>query len=70
VWGARKYANVLFSVGMVGGAWLISRAVPALRPVTEVAISPARSALGGFMIVFGSRMAGGWYVKFVLLFPV
>ncbi|KAK4040740.1 hypothetical protein C8A01DRAFT_35209 [Parachaetomium inaequale] len=59
VWGTRKYANVLFSVGMVGGAWLISQAVPALRPVTEVAISPARSALGGFMIVFGSRMAGG-----------
>ncbi|KAL2196776.1 hypothetical protein P885DRAFT_69261 [Corynascus similis CBS 632.67] len=59
LWGARKYANVLFSAGVVGGAWLISRAVPALRPVTEVAISPSRSFLGGFMIVLGSRMAGG-----------
>jgi uncharacterized membrane protein YedE/YeeE len=59
VWGSRKYANVLFSLGMVGGAWLISQAVPTLRPVTEVAISPVKSVLGGFMIVFGSRMAGG-----------
>jgi uncharacterized membrane protein YedE/YeeE len=59
VWGGRKYANVLFSAGLVGGAWLMSSAVPSLRPVTEIAISPVRSALGGFMIVFGSRMAGG-----------
>ena len=59
VWGSRKYANVLFSLGMVGGAWLISQAVPTLRPVTDVAISPVKSVLGGFMIVFGSRMAGG-----------
>jgi uncharacterized membrane protein YedE/YeeE len=59
VWGGRKYANVLFSVGLVGGAWLMSSAVPSLRPVTEMAISPVRSALGGFMIVFGSRVAGG-----------
>ncbi|SPQ25137.1 51465549-cd34-4759-bc15-36acf850c449 [Thermothielavioides terrestris] len=60
VWGAsRKYANVLFSAGVVAGAWIISAAVPALRPITDVAVSPARSVLGGFMIVFGSRMAGG-----------
>ncbi|KAL2136724.1 hypothetical protein VTI74DRAFT_1765 [Chaetomium olivicolor] len=59
VFGVRKYANVLFSAGVVGGAWLISSLVPALRPVTEVAVSPARAALGGFMIIFGSRMAGG-----------
>ncbi|AEO60580.1 hypothetical protein MYCTH_2309910 [Thermothelomyces thermophilus ATCC 42464] len=59
LWGVREYSNVLFSAGVVGGAWLVSRAVPALRPVTEVAIPPLRSALGGFMIVFGSRMAGG-----------
>lgn len=59
VWGSRKYANVLFSLGMVGGAWLISQAVPALRPVTDVAISPVKSVLGGFLIVFGARMAGG-----------
>ncbi len=59
LWGARKYGNLLFSAGLVGGAWAISQAVPALRPVTEVVVSPARSVLGGFLIVFGSRMAGG-----------
>ena len=59
LWGAKKYGNLLFSAGLVGGAWAISQAVPALRPVTEVAVSPARSVLGGFLIVFGSRMAGG-----------
>ncbi|KAK4151091.1 hypothetical protein C8A00DRAFT_17470, partial [Chaetomidium leptoderma] len=60
VWGTkRKYAGVLFSAGVVGGAWAVSQAVPALRPVTEMAVSPARAALGGFLVVFGSRMAGG-----------
>ncbi len=58
-WGVRKYSNLIFSAGLVGGAWLISQAVPALRPAAEIAVSPVRSALGGFMIVFGSRMAGG-----------
>ncbi|KAH6634481.1 hypothetical protein B0J18DRAFT_21224 [Chaetomium sp. MPI-SDFR-AT-0129] len=59
VWGAKKYTNVLFSAGVVSGAWAISQAVPALRPVTEASISPVRSLLGGFMIVFGARVAGG-----------
>ncbi|KAK3307586.1 uncharacterized protein B0T15DRAFT_183351 [Chaetomium strumarium] len=56
---ARKYAGLLFSVGVVGGAWLASSAVPALRPVADMAVSPARAVMGGFMIIFGSRMAGG-----------
>ncbi|KAK4099360.1 hypothetical protein N658DRAFT_498502 [Parathielavia hyrcaniae] len=59
VWGGRRYANVLFSAGLVGGAWLMSSAVPALRPVSEVAVSPLSSVLGGFMIIVGSRIAGG-----------
>lgn len=59
VWGMKKYASVVFSAGVVAGAWLISTAVPALRPATDVAVSPVRATLGGFMIVFGSRMAGG-----------
>ncbi|KAK4240351.1 hypothetical protein C8A03DRAFT_13275 [Achaetomium macrosporum] len=59
LWGAKKYANLVFSAGIVGGAWLASSAVPALRPVTDVAVSPVRAVLGGFMIIFGSRMAGG-----------
>jgi uncharacterized membrane protein YedE/YeeE len=60
LWGARrKHAGLLFSVGVVGGAWLVSSAVPALRPVTDMAVSPARAVLGGFMIIVGARMAGG-----------
>lgn len=54
-----NYGNVLFSAGVVGGAWLLSTLVPALAPMREVAISPLRAALGGFMIILGSRMAGG-----------
>ncbi|KAL2257740.1 hypothetical protein VTK26DRAFT_9229 [Humicola hyalothermophila] len=54
-----SYGNVLFSAGVVGGAWLLSTMVPALGPTREAAISPLRAALGGFMIILGSRMAGG-----------
>ncbi|KXX80226.1 hypothetical protein MMYC01_203595 [Madurella mycetomatis] len=51
--------SILFSAGAVGGAWLLSRAMPALGQVSEVAISPAMAGLGGFLMVLGSRMAGG-----------
>ncbi|KAL2266896.1 hypothetical protein VTJ83DRAFT_4173 [Remersonia thermophila] len=55
----RKHANVVFSAGLVAGAWLAARAVPALRPVADVAVSPARSVAGGFLMVLGARVAGG-----------
>ncbi|KAL2024606.1 hypothetical protein VTK56DRAFT_7649 [Thermocarpiscus australiensis] len=54
-----KYGNILFAAGMVGGAWALSSAVPSLAPVVEAAVSPAVAALGGFLILLGSRMAGG-----------
>ncbi|KAK4134711.1 hypothetical protein BT67DRAFT_434131 [Trichocladium antarcticum] len=57
--GVAAYGNILFSAGVVAGAWLLSTTVPSLAPVSEVIISPIRSVLGGFMIVLGSRMAGG-----------
>ncbi|KAL1843306.1 hypothetical protein VTJ49DRAFT_2123 [Mycothermus thermophilus] len=56
---ARKYTHLLFSAGLVGGAWLAAQAFPTLRPVVEVAVSPVRSVVGGFLIVFGARIAGG-----------
>ncbi|KAK3319264.1 hypothetical protein B0H66DRAFT_264402 [Apodospora peruviana] len=55
----RRYNNILFTVGMTGGAWLLSRMYPALGEVTEVAVSPLAAGLGGFLMVIGSRMAGG-----------
>ncbi|GAB1316686.1 hypothetical protein MFIFM68171_06896 [Madurella fahalii] len=51
--------NILFSVGVVGGAWLLSRTVPVLGQVSDVAISPIMAGLGGFLMILGSRMAGG-----------
>ncbi|KAL2121560.1 hypothetical protein VTJ04DRAFT_5587 [Mycothermus thermophilus] len=56
---AIKYAHILFSVGLIGGAWAMAQAFPALRPAVEIAASPARSVLGGFLMVLGARMSGG-----------
>ncbi|KAK4225097.1 hypothetical protein QBC38DRAFT_369521 [Podospora fimiseda] len=54
-----KYKTMLFSAGMIGGAAILSRLVPAFGEVTEVAVSPVSAALGGFLMILGSRMAGG-----------
>ncbi|KAK1827611.1 hypothetical protein QBC39DRAFT_266732 [Podospora conica] len=54
-----RYANVLYTAGMVGGAWLLGKTVPALAQVTPVEVAPLAAGLGGFMMVLGARMAGG-----------
>lgn len=55
----QRYANIVFCTGMVGGAWLLSRTYPALAQVTDVAIDPLTAGLGGFLMILGSRIAGG-----------
>lgn len=65
-WGACKgkalparYSSTIFCTGMVGGAWVLSKAYPALVQVNEVAIPPLTAGLGGFLMILGSRIAGG-----------
>ena len=54
-----RYANVLYCAGMVGGAWLLGQTSPALAQVTPVEVAPWAAGLGGFLMLLGSRMAGG-----------
>jgi len=54
-----KYKNMLFSAGMIVGAAVTSRLVPEFAEVTKVEISPLSAGLGGFLMILGSRMAGG-----------
>ncbi|KAK0714827.1 hypothetical protein B0H67DRAFT_490339 [Lasiosphaeris hirsuta] len=65
-WGAfkgdslpRRYNNLLFSTGAVAGAFVLARIFPAVAQVTEVTISPLTASLGGFLMILGSRIAGG-----------
>jgi len=57
----KSWKNVLFMGGMVAGAKAVTAFVPAaaVSLVEGTAVSPLRGLLGGFLIVFGSRMAGG-----------
>ncbi|KAL0471568.1 hypothetical protein QR685DRAFT_207243 [Neurospora intermedia] len=55
----QRYNNLLFVSGCVLGAKLLTVAYPALGQVTEVAVSPVAAGLGGFLMIIGSRMAGG-----------
>lgn len=58
-----------FSLGMVGGAWLAALVFPWLVAAqgggakvageAEAALSPALALAGGFLVVVGSRIAGG-----------
>lgn len=54
-----KYKNMLFSAGMIAGAAVVSRLVPEFGEVTKVEVSPLSAGLGGFLMILGSRMAGG-----------
>ncbi|KAK4449999.1 hypothetical protein QBC34DRAFT_79880 [Podospora aff. communis PSN243] len=55
----QRYINTVFCAGMVGGAWLLSKTNPAFAPVTNVTIDPLTAGIGGFLMILGSRMAGG-----------
>lgn len=54
-----RYSTFLYCAGMVGGAWLLGKTNPALTQVTAVEVAPMAAGLGGFLMVFGARMAGG-----------
>jgi len=61
-WGqVKSWGNVLFMGGMIAGAKAVTAFVPAVAAslVEATAVSPLRGLLGGFLVVFGSRMAGG-----------
>ncbi|KAK0645516.1 hypothetical protein B0T16DRAFT_327984 [Cercophora newfieldiana] len=55
----QRYVNTVFCAGMVGGAWLLSKTYPAFAPATNVTIDPLTAGIGGFLMIIGSRMAGG-----------
>ncbi|KAK0712203.1 hypothetical protein B0T21DRAFT_73414 [Apiosordaria backusii] len=54
-----KYRNILFSAGVVVGSYFLSHAVPKFGEVSDVVVSPLSAAVGGFLMILGSRMAGG-----------
>lgn len=65
-WGAckgdvvpHKYSTLLFSLGMVAGSWLLAKTFPVFSQVTDVEVAPLAAGLGGFLMIIGSRMAGG-----------
>jgi len=51
--------SILFSAAVVAGSWLTAYLVPELAEVVGVEVAPARAALGGALMVMGSRIAGG-----------
>ncbi|KAK3390836.1 hypothetical protein B0H63DRAFT_520051 [Podospora didyma] len=53
------YNNILFSAGAIAGAWLLTTLVPTYGQVTPVTVAPLSAGLGGFLMILGSRIAGG-----------
>jgi uncharacterized membrane protein YedE/YeeE len=54
-----SYKNVVFTTGLVLGAWAISSYSPSASAAQELYVSPSRAVLGGVLLAVGSRMAGG-----------
>lgn len=55
----RKYTSILFSLGILAGSWSVARLFPSLAVIVEVDLEPSAAVMGGFLMVVGSRMAGG-----------
>lgn len=51
--------NIMFSVGMVGGARLLSTLYPFFTQGATEEVAPAVAVLGGFIAALGARIAGG-----------
>ncbi|RHZ66768.1 YeeE/YedE family protein [Aspergillus thermomutatus] len=51
--------SVCFAGGILAGSYLISRMVPELVRADALPIAPLRGVLGGLVMVFGARVAGG-----------
>ncbi|KAK7427412.1 hypothetical protein QQZ08_006018 [Neonectria magnoliae] len=51
--------NMLFATGVVAGAWVLAQNVPSLLATNVIETAPALSVVGGFLMVVGSRIAGG-----------
>ncbi|KAM0409205.1 hypothetical protein ACHAPD_011370 [Fusarium lateritium] len=51
--------NTLFAAGMASGAWVLTKIFPSFVPSDIVEVNPWFAGIGGFMMVVGSRLAGG-----------
>ena len=56
---APTYNNLTFSAGLLSGAYVAVKALPSIVSAPPVSVSPLLAILGGFLIVIGSRVAGG-----------
>ncbi|KAI1832326.1 hypothetical protein DTO006G1_1979 [Penicillium roqueforti] len=50
---------IAFASGIMASSYLLSKALPEMIIKDALAISPARGILGGVIMVFGARIAGG-----------
>ncbi|KAM0240642.1 hypothetical protein ACHAPO_002543 [Fusarium lateritium] len=51
--------NTLFAAGMASGAWVLTKIFPSFVPSDIIEVNPWFAGIGGFMMVVGSRLAGG-----------
>ncbi|KAF4973847.1 hypothetical protein FZEAL_9193 [Fusarium zealandicum] len=51
--------NMLFATGVASGAWAVAQNFPSLLAGSVVETEPRLAAAGGFIMVVGSRLAGG-----------
>ncbi|QGI77369.1 hypothetical protein CEK25_004098 [Fusarium fujikuroi] len=51
--------NTLFAVGMTSGAWVLAKVLPSFVKGHVVETEPLLAGVGGFLMIVGSRLAGG-----------
>ncbi|KAF4334448.1 hypothetical protein FBEOM_11705 [Fusarium beomiforme] len=51
--------NTLFAVGMTTGAWALTKVFPSFVTDRVIETEPLLAGIGGFLMIVGSRLAGG-----------
>ncbi|KAJ4053636.1 hypothetical protein NW761_004595 [Fusarium oxysporum] len=51
--------NTLFAVGMTSGAWVLAKVLPSFVKGHVIETEPLLAGVGGFLMIVGSRLAGG-----------
>jgi uncharacterized membrane protein YedE/YeeE len=55
---ALSTSSMTFAAGILAGSWALKDSVPSI-PMQDMQIAPTTAILGGLVMVFGARLAGG-----------
>jgi uncharacterized membrane protein YedE/YeeE len=58
-WKCPDLGSIFFGIGVLAGSFILSQAIPLPQVGQKFAVGAGNALIGGVMLIFGARMAGG-----------